>query len=77
MVITENLHHGPDAVLRTVSRSAGLKTALSGIAYRLNYCIIIKVCTQFVNVAGRHLIHPAGPWVVDPQCAPSSSILLR
>jgi hypothetical protein len=45
------LNRGPHAVLWTVARSAGLKISISGIANRLNYCIIIEVCTQFENMA--------------------------
>ena len=52
MVITVGLHCGPHAVLWTVSGSAGLKIAIIGIDNHLNYCIIIKVCIQFENVAG-------------------------
>ena len=74
MVITVGVHRGPHAVLWTVSRSAGLKVTISGIANRLNYCIIIKVCTPFENVVGGHVIQPGGPWVEDPRCAPSSSL---
>ena len=76
-VIAEELHRGPHAVLRTVSRSPGLKLTISGVAYRLNYCIIIEVCTQFENVAGGHVTQPGRPWVEDPRCASSSSLLLR
>ena len=39
------------------------KIAVSGIHNRLNYCVMLIVYTQFINVAAGHILHPSGPRV--------------
>ena len=48
---------GPHPLLCPDLRTARVKLRVSGTRYRLNYCVIVVLCTRFTNATASRGLH--------------------